>query len=65
MGRLTILEIREIRYLREDGLSYNQIAFKYHLVGETVRNICLGYTYKKVDHEWPLRMTKTKVRTIK
>jgi len=55
MGRLTILEVREIRTMREGGFSYNQIAPRFNLVGETVRNICLGYTYKRVDRDWPLR----------
>lgn len=41
-------EVMNIRHLRASGMSYSRLAEQYMTRSDTIRNLCLGYTYSNV-----------------
>lgn len=42
-------EVIEIRRAHADGLTYSDLAKKYETRADTIRNLCLGFTYSNVS----------------
>lgn len=41
-------EVISIRHAHADGLTYSDLAKKYGTRADTIRNLCLGFTYSNV-----------------
>lgn len=44
----TDLQVIEIRKAHADGLTYSQLAKRYNTRADTIRNLCMGFTYSNV-----------------
>lgn len=54
-------QVIEIRKLHNLGLTYSELAKKYDTRADTIRNLCLGYTYSNVGGPRSLQVNTKKV----